>query len=51
MGFIIVTDQKQKTLDAGFAGIKKLLPDGAFGGRGRERGPELTMTDDDQVVC
>ena len=35
MGFIIVTDQKQKTLDAGFAGIKKLLPDGAFGGRGR----------------
>ena len=49
LGFMILTDQKEKSLDAGFAGIKKLLPGGAFFGRGKERGPELIMTDDDRV--
>ena len=49
LGFLILSDQKQATLDAGFEQLKKLLPEKAFAGRGAERGPELFMTDDDAV--
>ena len=34
LGFIVLSDQKEESLDAGFKSIKKLMPDGAFGGRG-----------------
>ena len=50
LGFIILSDQTEKTLDAGFEDLKKLLPDKAFFGRGAQRGPELIMTDDDSVI-
>ena len=49
LGFMILSDQTEKTLDAGFEDLKKLLPEKAFYGRGAERGPELIMTDDDPV--
>ena len=49
LGFLILSDQKQETLEAGFEQLKKLLPEKAFAGRGVERGPELFMTDDDSV--
>ena len=49
LGFLILSDQKQETLEAGFEELKKLLPEKAFAGRGAERGPELFMTDDDSV--
>ena len=49
LGFLILSDQKQETLEAGFAQLKQLLPEKAFGGRGVETGPELFMTDDDPV--
>ena len=50
LGFMILSDQTEKTLDAGFEDLKKLLPDQAFFGRGAKRGPELIMTDDDSVI-
>ena len=49
LGFLILSDQKQETLKAGFAELKQLLPEKAFAGRGVETGPELFMTDDDPV--
>ena len=49
LGFLILSDQKQETLEEGFEELKKLLPEKAFAGRGAERGPELFMTDDDPV--
>ena len=49
LGFLILSDQKQETLEAGFAELKQLLPQKAFAGRGVETGPELFMTDDDPV--
>ena len=49
MGYMILSDQTEKTIDAGFEDLKKLLPKKAFYDRGPERGPELIMTDDDPV--
>ena len=49
LGFLILSNQKQETLEAGFEELKKLLPEKAFAGRGAERGPELFMTDEDPV--
>ena len=49
LGFLILSDQKQETLEAGFAELKQLLPEKAFAGRGVETGPELFMTDEDPV--
>ena len=49
LGFMILSDQTEKTLDAGFEDLKKLIPEKAFYGRGAGRGPELIMTDDDSV--
>ena len=49
LGFIVLSDQKEESLDAGFKAIKNLMPAGAFCGRGAEKGPELIMTDDDPV--
>ena len=50
LGFMILSDQTEKTLDAGFEDLKKLLPEKAFFGRGANRGPALIMTDDDSVI-
>ena len=33
LGFIVLSDQKEESQDAGFKAIKKLMPDGSFGGR------------------
>ena len=49
LGYMILSDQTEKTIDAGFEDLKKLLPKKAFYDRGPERGPELIMTDDDPV--
>lgn len=49
LGFIVLSGQKEESLDVGFKAIKKLMPDGAFGERGAEMGQELIMTDGDSV--
>ena len=49
LGFMILSDQTEKTLDAGFEDLKKLIPEKAFYGRGAGIGPQLIMTDDDSV--
>ena len=47
LGFLVLSNHTQTTLEAGLSDLKALLPDGAFGGRGREAGPKVIMTDDD----
>ena len=47
LGFLVLSNHSQATLEAGLQDLKALLPDGAFGGRGREVGPKVIMTDDD----
>ena len=49
LGFMIMSDQTEKSLTEGFEEFKKLLPDESFSGAGVEKGPEIIMTDDDKV--
>ena len=47
LGFIILSEQTEKSLSAGVEEMKKLLPAEAFAGRA-VKGPEIIMTDDDK---
>ena len=49
LGFIILSEQTEKSLSVGLEEIKELLPDNAFSGAGVLAGPEIIMTDDDKV--
>ena len=47
LGFIILSEQTEKSLSAGVDEMKKLLTAEAFAGRA-DKGPEIIMTDDDK---
>ena len=46
LGFIVTKSESEITLTAAFVKLKEVLPDFAFYGRGKDKGPVLFMTDD-----
>lgn len=46
LGFVITSSESEKVLTQAFEALKNVLPDYAFGKRGKEKGPVLLMTDD-----
>jgi hypothetical protein len=47
VGLLVLINHTENTLDAGIEDLKALMPEGAFYGRGRDRGPKVIITDDD----
>ena len=47
LGFLVLSNHTEATLDAGIEDLKALMPDQAFSGRGPEVGPQVILTDDD----
>ena len=48
LGFLVLSNHTEETLNAGIEDLKKLMPgEQAFAGRGVEIGPEVFLTDDD----
>ena len=46
LGVIITSDEQEETITQGLELLKEVLPKHSFYGRGVERGPGITMTDD-----
>ena len=46
LGFVVTSSENEKTLTRAFEVFKNILPDDAFGKRGKQNGPVLFMTDD-----
>ena len=46
-GFLVVSNLTEKTLDEGIKDLKALMPENAFFGRGKHKGPQIIFTDDD----
>jgi hypothetical protein len=46
LGFIVTSSENEKTLTRAFEVFGNILPDDAFGKRGKQTGPVLFMTDD-----
>ena len=46
LGFIVTSSENEKTLTRAFEVFRNILPDDAFGKRGKQTGPVLFMTDD-----
>ena len=49
LGVMIVSDERQQTIQCGFQKLLSILPSNAFFGRGVVTGPSLVMTDDSTV--
>ena len=47
LGFLVLSNHTEATLDAGIEDLKVLMPEGAFYGRGTELGPSVILKDDD----
>ena len=48
LGFLVLSNHTEETLDEGIKDLKALMPGPkAFGGRGVEVGPQVILTDDD----
>ena len=47
LGFLVLSNHTEMTLDAGIEALKALMPEGAFYNRGKEVGPKVILTDDD----
>ena len=47
LGFLVLSNRTEATLDAGLQDLQALMPDQAFGGRGTHVGPQVILTDDD----
>ena len=48
LGFLVLSNHTEETLDAGIEDLKALMPGPkAFAGRGVEVGPQVILTDDD----
>ena len=49
LGFLVLSNHTEETLQAGIQDLKALMPGPkAFGGRGVEVGPQVILTDDDK---
>ena len=45
----VTSDNSQRTVESCLKKAKDLFPDGAFGGRGAQKGPKICLTDDDSA--
>ena len=49
LGVVVVSDEKQGTIQCGLKKLQEVLPNRAFYGRSAVEGPSLVMTDDSYV--
>ena len=50
LGVVVVSDEKQGTIQCGLKKLQEFLPNRAFYGRSAVEGPSLVMTDDSTIL-